>query len=183
MLNKIAPLALLFGSLLAMSGCQDEPDIQARTAELAGMPGIKVTITGVELGHDKVQAIIKDIEGRAVDAGAAMVRMKKDDQGGGSIEIALYAKSLPATGSLAAELKAAFPELAGATIAAAPAEAGGGQALPIVEVSDALTAEEAKQEILGKMQADGVEGNIDVQVEDGADGRRIEVKVEKTTAH
>ena len=76
-----------------------------------------------------------------------------------------------------------FPELAGARIAAAAAEAGGGQALPIVEVSDALTAEEAKQEILSKMQADGVEGNIDVQVEDGAGGRRIEVKVEKTKAH
>ena len=172
-------LALVFGSLLAVSGCQGDPETQARAAELADLPGLKVTISGVALDQTKAAAIARHIEGKAIDTGAALVRMKKDDQGGSSLEIALHAKTLPDSDSLAADLVAAFPELAGATIDTAPA-ADGGPEMPVVEVSDDLTPEEAKQEITQQLQAEGVEGDIDVQVEDGEGGRRIEVKVERS---
>ena len=86
---------------------------------------------------------------------------------------------MPAADSLAADLKAAFPALAGASIATAPADGGAGAELPIVEVSKELSTEEARQEILDQLKAEGVDGAVDVQVQDGADGRRIEVKVEK----
>lgn len=184
MLKIFAPIALLLTSFLGLAACQGEPNVEARAGELADLPGIKVTIAGADLGHDKVQAIAKHLEAKAVDTGAAMVRMQKDDQGQASLEIELYAKSLPAGDALTADLKAAFPELAGAAISTAPA--AGGAALPdmpIVEVSDELSPEAARQEILDQLKAEGVDGAVDVQIQDGADGRRIEIKVEKTEVH
>jgi hypothetical protein len=181
MRTTIASLALLLGSLLG-AACQNDPDVQARAAELAEMPGIKVTIAGADLDPAKVHAIAQHLEGKAVDTGAKMVRMTKDDPGGSSLEIELYAKSLPASDAVVADLKASFPELAGATISTAPAT-GGGAELPVIEVSKDLTPEEAKQEILEQLQADGVDGHVDVQIQDGAEGRRIEVKIDKQEVH
>lgn len=177
----IASLALLLGNL-ASAGCQTDPEVQARVAELAELPGLQVKIDGADLDHAQVQAIAKHLEGKAVDTGATMVRMKKDDPGDSSLEIELYAKSLPAAEGLAAELKATFPALAGATITTAPAVGGAGD-LPVIEVSKELSPEEAKQEILEQLQADGVDGNVNVQIEDGAEGRRIEVKIDKQEVH
>lgn len=181
MRTTIASLALLLGSLFG-AACQNDPDVQARAAELAEMPGIKVTIAGADLDPAKVHTLAKHLEGKAVETGAAMVRMTKDDQGGSSLEIELYAKSLPASDTVVADLKANFPELASATISTAPAT-GGGAELPVIEVSKDLTPEEAKQEILEQLQADGVDGHVDVQIQDGAEGRRIEVKIDKQEVH
>lgn len=179
MFKLFAPLVIAYGALIGLVACQHEEDPQARIAELGSMPGLKVTITGVDLGHDKVQAIAKHLEGKAVDTGAAMVRMKKDDQGGASLEIELFAKTLPAGDAVAADLKAAFPELAGASIATAAAQPGGAEQLPIVEVSKELSPAEAQQEIVEQLQAQGVEGEIKVDVKDEGESRRIEVKLEK----
>ncbi|MCY1008689.1 hypothetical protein OV079_24640 [Nannocystis pusilla] len=179
--TTIASLALLLGNL-ASAGCQTDPEVQARMAELAELPGIKVQIDGADLDHAQAQAIAKHLEGKAADTGAAMVRLKKDNPGGTSLEIELYAKSLPAAEGLAAELKATFPALASATITTAPAVGGAGE-LPVIEVSKELSPEEAKQEILEQLQADGVDGNVNVQIEDGAEGRRIEVKIDKQEVH
>ncbi|MFZ6181340.1 hypothetical protein [Nannocystis pusilla] len=179
--TTIASLALLLGNL-ASAGCQTDPEVQARMAELAELPGIKVQIDGADLDHAQAQAIAKHLEGKAVATGAAMVRLKKDNPGGTSLEIELYAQSLPAAEGLAAELKATFPALASATITTAPAVGGAGE-LPVIEVSKELSPEEAKQEILEQLQADGVDGNVNVQIEDGAEGRRIEVKIDKQEVH
>ena len=75
-----------------------------------------------------------------------------------------------------------FPELAGATISTAPAVGGAGD-LPVIEVSHELSPEEAKQEILEQLQAEGVDGHVDVQIHDNGQERRIEVKVDKQEAH
>ncbi|MFY0540371.1 hypothetical protein [Nannocystis pusilla] len=179
--TTIASLALLLGNL-ASAGCQTDPEVQARVAELADMPGLSVKIDGADLDHAQAQAIAKHLEGKAVDTGAAMVRLKKDEPGGSSLEIELYAKSLPAAEGLAAELKATFPALASATITTAPAVGGAGD-LPLIEVGKELSPEEAKQEILEQLQADGVDGNVNVQIEDGAEGRRIQVKIDKHEVH
>lgn len=168
---------------LAAPACQEsEEGPAAREAALSSMSGLKVVITGADLPHEKVAAISKFVEARAVDTGAALVRMKKHDPGPAELEISLFAAQLPAGDALAGELEAAFPELAGATITTAPAEAGAAGPLPLVEVDHALSPEAAKQEIVEQLQAEGVEGDIDVQVQDGEDGRRIEVKVEKQVA-
>lgn len=178
----IASLALLLGTLLGPAGCQNDPDVQARLGELAEMPGITVTIAGADLDHARVQAIAKHLEGKAVEPSAAMVRLKKDSETGASLEIELYAKSLPSGEVLTADLKTAFPELAGAAISTAPAVGGAGD-LPVIEVSHELSPEEAKQEILEQLQAEGVDGNVDVQIHDNGQERRIEVKVDKHEVH
>ncbi len=51
--------------------------------------------------------------------------------------------------------------------------------MPVVEVSKDLSPAEAKLEIIDQLKAQGVDGEIDVVVQDGAEGRRVEVKVEK----
>ncbi|MCY1058499.1 hypothetical protein [Nannocystis sp. SCPEA4] len=179
----IASLAILLGTLLGPAGCQNDPEVQARMAELADMPGITVTIAGADLDHAKAQAISKHLEGKAVETTTAMVRMKHDSEGESSLEIELYAKSLPSGEALIADLTTAFPELAGATISTAPAVGGAAGDLPIIEVGKDLSPEEAKQEILEQLQAEGVDGNVDVKIQDSAEGRRIEVKVDKQETH
>jgi hypothetical protein len=57
-------------------------------------------------------------------------------------------------------------------------EPGSGPKPLSVEVDEDATPEETKEQIIESLQADGVEGNIDVQVEDTQEGRRVEVKVE-----
>lgn len=178
MLKSIAPLVIAFASLLGFTGCQNDEDAHPRNADIAGLPGLKVTISGADLEHDKVQAIAKHLEGKAVDTGAAMVRMKKENDGPASLEIALYARTLPAGDAVAADLKAAFPELAGATISTGAAEPGGGH-LPLVEVGKELSPAEAQAEIVEQLKAQGVDGEIKVDVKDDGEERRIEVKVEK----
>jgi hypothetical protein len=179
MFKSLAPFFIAVAAFVGVTACQSEEDTHARNAEIAGLPGLKVTIAGVDLGHDKVQAIAKHLEGKAVDTGAALVRMKKDDQGAATLEIELFAKTLPAGDGLAAELKAAFPELAGATISTGTAQPGGSEPLPLVEVSKELSPAEAQQEIVEQLKAQGVDGEIKVEVKDDGEERRIEVKVEK----
>lgn len=172
-------LAPLLCALALAPACQADPRVQERSAELASLAGVQVVITGVDLPQERVAEISKHLEAKAVDTGAAMVRVKKQDQDPTEVEIALFAKQLPAQNSIAADLEAAFPELAGATITVGPADAAAIDAPPLVEVGPELTPEEAKLEIVEQLQADGVEGNIDVQVHDGAGGRTVQVKVEK----
>lgn len=174
------PLALALG-YVGLVGCQTDDATTPHAAEIAQLPGLRVTIAGADLAHDKVQAIAKFVEGKSVDTGAAMVRMKKDDKGGGTLEIELFAKTLPQPGALIGDLKASFPELAGASINvnAASAEEATAQ-MPIVEVSKELSPAEAQAEIVEQLKAQGVDGDIKVEVQDGAEGRRVEVKVEKS---
>ncbi|HRI10541.1 MAG TPA: hypothetical protein PKW35_22125 [Nannocystaceae bacterium] len=116
------------------------------------------------------------------DVAAAMVRLKKEDGGPDGVEIELWGASLPAAAGVAGDLQGAFPALAGATIEAVPLEPGSGPQMAVMVEAPAedATPEEAKQEILEQLEANGVDGKIDVKVEDGEEGRRIEVKVEKT---
>jgi hypothetical protein len=178
MRTTIASLFLLIGSLLGAAACHNEPEIQPRLAELAGMPGVTVKIAGADLDHAQAQAIAKHVEAKVDGAAAVMVRLKKDGEGAGALEVSLYAETLPASETLTADLKTAFPALAGATITAGPATDAPVD-LPVLPVGDALSPEEAKQAILEQLAADSAGGEVDVQVHDGPDQRRIEVKVEK----
>lgn len=180
MFKSLAPLVIAVAAFVGAAACQSEEDTHARSAEIAGLPGIKVTISGVDLAHDKVQAIAKHLEGKAVDTGAAMVRMKKDGDVA-TLEIELFAKTLPT--DVAADLKAAFPELAAANIVTGAAQPGGSEPMPLVEVSKELSPAEAQQEIVEQLKAQGVDGDIKVDVKDDGEERRIEVKVEKQVAH
>lgn len=171
-------LAPLLCSVLALA-CQGPDDLQARSAELAAAPGLRVHITAAgDLGHDVVHAIAQHLEGSATDHGAAMVRLKKQDGEPDVLEIDLRGGTLP-DGDVAAQLRAAFPALADATITAEALPPGEAPGLPVIAVDPDLSPAEAEQQIRDQLAADGVDGEVKVKVEDGPDGRRVEVGIEK----
>ena len=177
--HLLIPLALALG-FVGLVGCQHDDVTSPHAAEIAQLPGLRVTIAGADLPQDKVQAIAKFVEGKSTDTGAAMVRVKKDDKGAGTLEIELFAKTLPQDSALIEGLQASFPELAGASINVNTASAEEALApMPVIEVSKELSPAEAQAEIAEQLKAQGVEGEIKVEVHDNAGGRRVEVKVEK----
>ena len=181
MVRTLFPATLLCAVMA--TGCQQGGDgPQARAAELAQASGIKITIQGAELGPEQVHELTKSIEGKASDVGAAMVRLKKDKDdpnAPASVEIELWGSGLPASAGIADQLKADFPALASAQISVSDLEPGSGPQPIAVEADEDASPEEAKQQIIEQLEAEGVDGQIDVNVEDVEGGRRIEVKVKK----
>lgn len=167
-------LALLL--VVPAAACQDGADgVQHREA-LVSAPGLKVTITGAgELDHARVQAITALLESKGQDVGAAMVRLKKGDAGD-ALEIEMWGAGLPKSQDIGGILKTGFPELATANVQVSELAPGSGPTPPAIEVDDDLSPEEARAQIVEQLGGDGV---VDVKVEDGEDGRRIEVRVEK----
>lgn len=172
----------LLCSLLAIA-CQSGDDPEARAAELTASPGLRVEISGAELSHDTVRAIAQHLEGGAKDDGAAMVRIKKEDGATPTVAIELWGGTVPASGDVPGALKAKFPELAAATITTSTIAAGAPPSLPVVAVDADLSPAEAEQQIRDQLAADGVDGDVNVKVEDGPEGRRVQVDVKKTETH
>ena len=173
-INSILALALSLGVI----ACQDGADgVQARLGGLEGAPGLKVSITGAgDFDPTKAQAIAALLEANGKDVGAAMVRLKQGDGASAALEVEMWGAGLPRSQDIAGILAAAFPELASATIQVTELAPGSGPQAFAIEVSDELSPEEARAEIVEQLAG---EGKVDVKVEDGDDGRRIEVRVEK----
>ncbi len=180
-MRTLSPLALLCA--LSLGACQSSTSSIARSAELESAAGIKIQISGVpDLAPAQVQAISQSVEGKVQNVSAAMVRMESG-QGEGNdsagLEIELWGVGLPDSGAIISQLKTDFPVLADAQIEVVALEPGSGPAPMVLEIDEEATPEEAKAQIIEALQADGVEGEIDVQIEDGDGERRIEIKVEK----
>jgi len=173
-LYSILALALSLGA----AACQDGADsVQARIGGLEGAPGLKVSISGAgDFDHSKVKAIAALLESKGQDVGAAMVRLKQGEGPGAALEVEMWGTGLPKSQDIAGHLAAAFPELASASIQVTELAPGSGPHPIAIEVSDDLTPEEARAEIVEQLAG---EGKVDVKVEDGEGGRRIEVRVEK----
>ena len=182
-MRTLSPLALLCA--LNLGACQHSSDsVSARSGELENAAGIKIMISGVaELTPTQVHAISQSVEGKSQSVSAAMVRMEQDAEGQGenpaSLEIELWGTGLPDSAVVISQLKADFPALADLQIEVVSLEPGSGPTPMVIEVDEEATAEEAKAQIIEALQADGVEGEIDVQIEDDDGERRIEVKVEQ----
>jgi len=173
-------LAPLLCSLLAL-GCQNaSEEAHARAHELESSPGLRVTISAAgDLPEATVHALAQHLEQGAQDTGAAMVKIKKENDGPPVIEIELWGGTLP-TGDIAAQLKQQFPALAGATITSQSLPPGeGGPSMPVIAVDDDLSPAEAEQQIRDQLAAEGIDGDVKVEIEDGPDGRRVKVGVEK----
>lgn len=172
-------LAPLLGSTLLLA-CDRGEDIEARTAELASAGGVRVKISNAgELPPDTVHAIAQHLEGPAKSTGAAMVRLKKEDGAAPVLEIELWGGTVPPAGDLASELKATFPALASADIQTSTIAPGEAPSMPVVAVEADLSPAEAEQQIRDQLAADGVDGQVKVKVQDGPEGRRVEVAIDK----
>jgi hypothetical protein len=172
----------LLCSLIAMA-CQPDDDVDPRVAELTASPGLRIKISDAgELPPATVHAIAQHLEGAAQDHGAAAVRVTRKDDDAPVLEIELWGGTLPG-GDVPAQLKAAFPALAAASISTATIAPGEAPALPMVTVDKDLSPADAEQQIRDQLAADGVDGEVNVKIEDGPDGRRVEVDVKKTETH
>ena len=174
---RISSILALALSLPAVA-CQDGADgVQARLGGLDGAPGLKVSITGAgDIDPTRVQAIAALLESKGQDVGAVMVRLKQGEAPGTALEIEMWGTGLPKSQDIASIVAAGFPELANANIQIAELAPGSGPQPINIEVSDDLSPAEAKAEIVEQLAGEGI---VDVKVEDGEDGRRIEVRVEK----
>jgi len=173
----------LLCSLLALA-CDRGEDPESRIAELTSTGGVRIKITNAgELPEATVHAIAQHLEAPAASNHAAMVRIKKEDDAAPIVEIELWGGNVPAAGDLASELRAKFPALAGADITAATIPPGEAPPLPVVAVEADLSPAEAEQHIRDQLAADGVDGHVQVKVEDSPDGRRVEVAVDKQEVH
>lgn len=170
---SILALALALPAL----ACQDSADSAQLRSGLMEAPGLKIAVGNAgELDHTRVQAIAALIESRGQDVGAAMVRLKQEDGAADVLEIEMWGAGLPPSQDIAGILKSGFPELANATVEVTALAPGSGPRPHVIELADDLSPEEAKAQIVEQLAGDGV---VDVKVEDGEHGRRIEVRVEK----
>lgn len=172
-------LCTLFAGAFTLA-CDRGEDPEARVAEITSNGGVRVKIVNAsELPQETVHAIAQHLEGPAKSTGAAMVRLKKEDGAAPVLEIELWGGTVPAAGDLASELKAKFPALAAADITTSTIAPGEAPSMPVVAVEADLSPAEAEQQIRDQLAADGVDGQVKVKVEDGPEGRRVEVAVEK----
>jgi hypothetical protein len=128
--------------------------------------------------HDRIQAIARHLEGLARDVAAAKVEAgrrcpgRRHDRVGRAV-----GRRLARRGSRARQSRRAVSELSANTIAVEALDAAHGPTQAKVH-SDAEDPNVAREEIIDQLRAQGVEGDITVDVEDGPDGRRVEVQVE-----
>lgn len=178
------PLAALVMSLaLAMSAsaCQPATDGAApadRSGELGASEAMQITIdTTDELSEAQLHAIAQYVEQNAAgDVAGAKVKVRKDGDST-ALEVVLMGQNLGDGAGIEGQLKAQFPELASASISVGEAPADDE---PMVH-SDAEDPAVAEQEILEQLQEQGVEGEINVEVNDDEEGhRQVEVQVKKT---
>lgn len=112
----------------------------------------------------------------------SLERSRTDEGESSRLVLNVWGEHLDAD-ELAVDLQAEYPFLAQAEIATEPLEAAidtnwGGLALRrIVPGELSSDKERAKQQILTRLESEGVQGDVSVQVSDGPDGRSIRVEV------
>jgi hypothetical protein len=177
-LPHLAPLCISFAlALVACHAENDDVSPESRSAEITEGRAVSIELSdGIE--HEQVQAIAGHVEnGFGADVAAAKVKVMQDHEGGATMVVELWGSGLPEESALEAGLAQEFPALANAAITVEALDAADGPA-QVEAHSDAEDPEVAKQEIIDELRAQGVEGDIEVDVEDGPDGRRVEVQVE-----
>jgi hypothetical protein len=180
-------LATAIGLFAATSlgACVDEAPgtrVEIRSLE---RDGIHWTISGLDasIEHEQIEAIAKYVEMRTKPEGV-MVRVMKSDAGDSVLMITLAGPSVNDDG-LEAAVREQFPTLNGAKFSRSTGAAPDIGPMPPVPSLPDLTfvehdkdapSEEMEAEIRDALSAHGVEGHVDVKVE--GDGTQREVRVE-----
>lgn len=184
---RLAPLGLSL-ALAFGGGCQHENDDvspESRHVEMTEGRSISLALPS-DLEREQVHAIAEHIEHQlGGDVAAAKVKvMKDDDAGETSLVVELWGSDLPDQATATTGLRQQFAFLADASIAVEELALEDG---PVPDSIDHESLDEdpevAKQEIIDQLRAQGVQGDIDVQVSDGPDGRQVEVQVEERKEH
>ncbi len=182
-----ATLLALLG-LLGLAACDSSSEPDTPTAEQSAidapsdgeLQSKRVVIDG-ELAMADIKALGEHVEGLA-EIHSAKIEVEKRGDGPTHVTMTVAGRDLPTDAELAAEVRG-FEGLgeAAVDVEAADAPASMINTDKLVEASEDehKTPEQVKQEVIAKLRADGVEGDIDVQVIDADGERRVEVHVEQ----
>jgi hypothetical protein len=170
----------LLGLLLSISACQvggDEVTPTDRSARDEMKQGQRVEVTlASDVDSADLRAVAEHTEGLG-NVAACKVNVKKLSDGPTTLVMELWGEDLPSEQELASDLKSTFDFLSDAEITVAALDADDAPSHGAEEYAG--DAEEVRQQIIEKLRAEGEDGDIDVQVSDGEDGRQVEVRVEK----
>lgn len=181
---RIASLSFLLGLSASLSvglaACHGENEYvspEPRDVEITEGRAVSIELPD-GVADEQIHAIASHVEnGFGGDVAAAKVEVMAADDGAATMVVELWGSGLPEDAALKSGLVAKFPELVGAVISIETLDESQGPAQTEVH-SDAEDPEVARQEIEDQLRAQGVEGDIHVDVEDGPEGRRVEVQVE-----
>jgi hypothetical protein len=166
--------------LLSISACQvggDEVTPTDRSARDEMKQGQRVEVTlASDVDSADLRAVAEHTEGLG-NVAACKVNVKKLSDGPTTLVMELWGEDLPSEQELASDLKSTFDFLSDAEITVAALDADDAPSHGAEEYAG--DAEEVRQQIIEKLRAEGEDGDIDVQVSDGEDGRQVEVRVEK----
>ena len=186
MLRRTA-LAALFATLPLLSlGCvaeDTEPGTDARVAEgpLVGHV-VEFALEPDALDHDRVQALAKRVE--AITAAETMqIKVEKSEEGGTVVVAEAWGRTAITGDAITKDLRATFPELADAviTVKAATGEPPSAKLPALDDFDDDEDPEVVRKKVIERLRADGIEGDVKVDVDENEDGKR-EVRVE-VSAH
>lgn len=189
----LVPAALLALTLPALTGCDSQDSEPA--SDRVGSESVHaryVISSTAELTPDDIETISKTLTGEATNLTSAQVsaeHSREDDKESWTITTELSASALPGE-DVFAKLEKEIPALKGANF---EVEATDGPSNPhpaanievgtVVEtaVKDGASDEDIEDEVVDKLRAQGVDGNIYVDVSDDEEGhKRVEVEVEDT---
>jgi hypothetical protein len=177
-------LILLSGfTLLAVPSCADPNDPNdASEAPRAGELPVSTLVLDIDIPADTdkatIEAIAQTVESVA-GPDVAGVRIKVEQGEGETMVLAieLWGAELAAGDEIINKLRADHPSLSDASITSSTHE-GPPNDEPVAGEHDDETLEQTRARVTDELRAKGVEGEIDVQVIDDEQGRRIEVHVE-----
>ncbi len=184
-LVQLTVLSLALVSTLGVSACGDEGGgAKLEMRELA-TPQVTWTITGLssEIEHDNIEAMARFVEEKT-KAGNISIQVMKTDDGNTTIMLGLGGDEM-IDGGLEAALREKFPVLANASIKRAEGGSMPGieiKTVPhIVEMDKDASPEEVEDQIREALAAEGVEGDVWVEVKGEGDKKevRVEVQAEK----
>ena len=183
-LPQLRTHAITLSTVACLGGCDvgqvDAPmsqDSHQRSATMAtNTLSIDIALPA-EFARERVEAVARAVEAETGVAGVK-VKVKQVPDGQGSMYLELWGNQLPEPTTVVDKLKLQFPELATSKILVEINEGGPADddlAGALHEPDSAL----AEQEIVDRLRAQGVQGNIEVKVSDEGDGqhRRVEVEV------
>ena len=183
MIRRTALATLLAVLALPTLGCATEnaePGTAARQAEgpLVGHV-IEFALEPDALDHERIDEIAKRIE--SITAAETMqIKVEKSDEGGTVVIAEAWGRTAIQGDAIVSDLRQTFPQLANAVIAVKAATGEPPSAkLPAIEVDadDDEDPEVVRQKVLDKLRAQGVDGDVKVEVDETEDGKR-EIRVE-----
>lgn len=165
--------------LLVPMACATSPDeggpIEARDGE-ASPEGrrIEIAVPAEHANKDEIHEIANFLESQADVAGAKVEVRKDGAEGGASLAVLMWGQDMPTDEEFVDLLGSEFPYLAADSIAVTAVDMEA-EALPGHD--EPKDPDELREKVIADLRAQGVEGEIDVEIIDHPNGER-EVKVQ-----